>query len=137
MECEHPDGNIMGKCGICGDLVCGECLEEIFNTMICGNHQEMMDEGEWELVGLYAADHPMDERRYFLSEQGVTSIVVETDDDTIELYVPAPEKPDAFAALGGETDGLLECKGCQVQYTHEASACPICGVKEAAQTEGE
>ena len=137
MECEHLDGNIMGKCGICGDLVCGECFEEIFNTMVCGNHEDMMDEGDWELVGLYTADHPMEERRYFLNEQGVTSILVETDDDTIELYVLVAEKPDAFAALGGESDGLLECKGCQVQYAHEAGTCPVCGVGAAAQSENE
>jgi len=137
MECEHLDGNIMGKCAICGDLVCGECFEEIFNTMICSNHEDIMDEGEWELVGLYTSDHPMEETRYFLNEQGLTSIMVETDDDTIELYVPVVEKSDAFAVLGGEGDELLECKGCQVQYSREASACPICGVNETAQTESD
>lgn len=137
MECEHLDGNIMGKCAICGDLVCGECFEEIFNTMICSNHEELNDEGEWELVGLYTADHNIEESRYFLDEQGVTSILVETDDDTIELYVPSDEKPDAFAALGGENDDLLECQGCQVQYSREVGVCPICGVSAAAQTENE
>lgn len=137
MECEHSEGNIMGKCAICGDLVCGDCFEEIFNTMVCGNHEGMLDEGDWELVGLYTVDHPMEDRRYFLNEQGVTSLLVATDDDTIELYVPAAEKADAFAALGGETDGLLECTGCQVQYAQESGVCPVCGVGATASRENE
>jgi hypothetical protein len=128
-ECEHLDGDYMGKCAICGDMVCGECYQSIFNTMICSAHEELEDEGEWELLGLYTSQESLDERRYYLQEQGITSIVVESEEDTTELYVPADVKEDAFAALQGASEEVLQCDGCQVFFSKDSGTCPICGVR--------
>jgi len=137
MECEHLDGNIMGKCAICGDLVCGECFQSLFSVMICGSHEHLLDEGEWELVGFYTDQQALEERRYFLNEQEITSIVVETDDETLELHVPVEEKDDAFAALIGATDEVLHCDSCKVFYSPEIGTCPICGVHQSSTESSE
>ncbi len=128
-ECEHPDGDFVGKCAICGDMVCGECFQTIFNTVICSMHEELEDESEWELLGFYSSQASMEERRYFLQDQQVTSIVVESEDDVIELYVPIEEKGDAFEALQGAAEEVLQCNTCKVFYSQEVGACPICGVR--------
>ena len=132
-ECEHLDGDYMGKCAICGDMVCGECYQSIFNTMICSAHEELEDEGEWELLGLYTSQESLDERRYFMQEQGITSIVVESEEDTTELYVPVDVKEDAFVALEGASEEVLQCDGCQVFFSKDAGTCPICGVRYAEE----
>lgn len=129
-QCEHPDGSYMGKCAICDDMVCGECFQTIFNTMICGAHGDLEDEAVWELIGFYTSPGVMDERRYFLQEQSITSIVVETEDDMTEMYVPIEEKEDAFAALAGGSEDVFSCDACRVFYSKEVGACPICGVQQ-------
>lgn len=133
MECEHLDGNLMGKCAICGDMVCGECFQSIFNSVICSNHKELEDEGEWELMGFFTDSTAAEERRYFLSEQSLTSIVVEGDDDLIEFYVPVEEKEDAYNALLGPSEDVVNCENCQVLYSAEIEACPICGARNVDQ----
>jgi hypothetical protein len=86
--CEHEESSPIGKCAICGRTVCSECYREVFSAMICDLHQNLEDEAEWELVGYYADPSLLAERRYTLEDNGITSLVVETDDETIELYVP-------------------------------------------------
>ncbi len=129
-ECEHADGDFVGKCSICGDMVCGECFQTIFNTVICSMHEELEDESSWELIGFYTSQSVADERRYFLQDQQVTSIVVETEDDIMEMYVPTEEKDDAFDALQGAAETVLQCDSCKVFYSEEVGACPICGVRQ-------
>ena len=136
-ECEHLDGSYMGKCAICGDVVCGECFQTVFNAMICSAHEELEDEGTWELIGFYTSTAPVEERRYFLQDKNVTSLVVETEDDTIELYVPAEERDDAFAALAGPSEDQLQCNNCRVFFSPEVGTCPICGVRETGDQTGD
>lgn len=132
-ECEHLNGDYMGKCAICGDMVCGECYQSIFNTMICSAHENLVDEGEWELLGLYTTPEALVERRYFMQEQGITSIVVESEEDTTELYVPVDEKDDAYEVLQGTLEEVLQCDGCKVFFPRETGICPICGVQYAEE----
>ena len=129
-RCEHLDGAYMGKCAICDDMVCGECFQTLFNTVICGNHGDLEDESAWELIGFYNSTGAVEERRYFLQEQNITSIMVETDEDVVELYVPIEEKDDAFAALSGASEEILSCESCKVFYSQEMGTCPICGVRQ-------
>jgi hypothetical protein len=128
-ECEHPNGDFMGKCAICDNMVCGECFQTIFNTVICGEHEELEDESAWEMLGLYTSLTSLEERRQFLQDQGMTTIAVESEDDTAELYVPIDEKDDAFEALQGASDDELQCDNCKVFFSIESGACPICGVR--------
>jgi hypothetical protein len=128
-ECEHPNRDYMGKCAICEDVVCGECFQTIFNTVICEAHEQLEDESSWELLGYYASLASLEERRMFLQEQGVTSIAVESEEDTAELYVPIEEKDDAFAALQGASEDVLQCDSCKVFFSKETGTCPICGVQ--------
>lgn len=128
MECEHPDGDILGTCAICGDMVCGECYNAIFNVMICGNHGPLEDEGEWEVMIYHVSSDAMEESRFFLNDQGVTLLINEGDDDVLELHVPGEEKDDAWELLQGESDDLVGCESCQLLYAKEIGACPGCGV---------
>lgn len=128
-ECEHPNGDYMGKCAICGDMVCGECFQSIFNTMICGAHEQLEDDSAWEMLGFYTSLASLEERRTFLQEQGVTSIAVESEEDTAELYVPIEEKDDGFEALQGASEDVLQCDSCKVFFSKETGTCPICGVQ--------
>ena len=128
-ECEHPDGDFMGKCAICGDMVCGECVQTIFNTMICGAHEHLEEESSWELLGFYSSVAAVEEPRSLLQDQGVTSIAVESEEETAELYVPIEEKDDAFEALQGASEDVLQCDSCQVFFSKETETCPICGVR--------
>lgn len=128
-ECEHPDGDFMGKCAICGDMVCGECFQTIFNTMICGAHEHLEEESSWELLGFYSSVAAVEEPRSLLQDQGVTSIAVESEEETAELYVPIEEKDDAFEALQGASEDVLQCDSCQVFFSKETETCPICGVR--------
>lgn len=129
MECEHPQGDIIGTCAICGDLVCGECYTAVFGTMICGNHgTELVDEGAWEMVGFFSSEAPLDERRFFLNEQGITSLVNEGEDDMYELYVPDSEKEEAWEILRGASENSVECVQCRVFYSPDLETCPMCGL---------
>ena len=132
-ECEHADGDFVGKCSICGDMVCGECFQTIFNTVICSMHEELEDESSWELLGFYSSQAALEERRYFLQDKQVTSIVVESEDDIIEMYVPIEEKEDAFETLQGASEDILQCDTCRVFYSEEVGACPICGVRQVEE----
>ncbi|MDH3198151.1 MAG: hypothetical protein OEO21_07905 [Candidatus Krumholzibacteria bacterium] len=129
MECEHQDGDIMGSCAICGDTVCGECVQTVFDTMICSVHGDLEDEGAWELVGFYSGSVPIEERRFYLNEQGLTSLAVEADDDVTELYVPGEEKEDAYAVLSSASEDGLQCDDCRVYYSADLGSCPVCGVR--------
>jgi len=133
-KCEHEDGHYMGKCAICDDMVCQECFQTLFNSMICSEHEELEDEGSWELVGFYSTMPTAEEHRFFLTEQSLTSIAVESDEDVIELYVPSEEKEEAFAALGAPTETILRCDTDHVFYSIEIGACPICGVGQTEET---
>jgi hypothetical protein len=132
-ECEHLDGDYIGKCAICGDMVCGECFQTLFNTVICSAHEELEDESAWELLGLYNSPSDLEERRYFLQEQGITSIVVESEEDMTELYVPIEEKDDAYETLSGASEDILQCDNCKVLYSEEVGNCPICGVRHVEE----
>ena len=129
-KCEHLDGDFVGKCAICDDMVCGECMQTIFNTVICGAHEHLVDEPAWELLGFFTSRTSADEKRYFLQEQVVTSILVETEEDTIELYVPIEEKEEAYQALAGASEDVLHCANCRVFYSEDLETCPICGVRQ-------
>ncbi len=128
-ECEHLDGSIMGTCAICGETVCSECFRSIFNQIICSRHEALEDESAWELIGLYTSEASLEERRFFLEEQGITSIVVETEEDMLELYVPEDDKEDACAALLAASEETLFCPSCHIHFAPEMQVCPLCGVK--------
>jgi hypothetical protein len=129
--CEHTEGSPIGKCAICEKTVCSECYREVFNAMICDLHQELEDESNWALVGFYNDSDALAERRYILEDSGITSLFVEVDDEAIELYVPSEEKEDAFSSLEGSGVDIFGCRECQIQYTKELSACPLCGTAPA------
>jgi hypothetical protein len=123
----------MGQCAICGDMTCGECFQTIFNTVICGEHEELEDESSWELLGVFEDLSQSEETRSFLQDQGITSIAVESEDDTAELYVPIDEKDDAFEAAQGLSEDALQCDDCKVYFSKETGICPICGVRYAEE----
>ncbi len=135
--CEHVEGSPIGKCTICSRTVCSECYRDVFNSMICDLHAELEDEAEWELVGFYSETSAMAPRRYELEEHGITSLVAEPDEESIELYVPSVEKNDAFAALTAAADDTsVVCTECRIHYSSGLDACPICGGK-SRQTDGD
>ena len=129
LGCEHTEGSPIGKCAICDRTVCSDCYRDIFSAMICDMHEELEDEAEWELVGYYSSSAVLDQRRYTLEEHGVTSLVVESEEDSIELYVPIEEKDDAYVALTASAEEENYCEDCRVQYSADMTACPVCGVK--------
>lgn len=128
MSCEHPDGDIMGTCAICGGMVCGECARPVFNVTICDEHGSLEDEGSWELIGFYMSQAAVDTRKYILDEAGVPALVNEGDEEVNELYVPVEERDEAYAALSGNTEDSVECEQCRVFYSPEMGVCPVCGV---------
>jgi hypothetical protein len=101
----------------------------VFNQTICGDHEDLEDESAWEMVGFYPSEDPLAERRYYLEEQGIISIVVEADDGTMELYVPENDKDNAYETLVGNGDDYLSCQACQVEFAKEMEICPLCGGK--------
>jgi len=130
MKCDHSDGTMAGMCAICGDPVCSECYQSLFNVVICANHEALEDEGEWEVIIVYAeAGAPADSVRFFLDDQGVMSVAVETDDNTVQIFVPIEEKDEAWALLeGGEAgDDMARCDECKVHYARVLAECPVCG----------
>ncbi len=128
MSCEHPDGDIMGSCAICGGMVCGECARPVFNVTICNEHGALEDEGAWELIGFYTSQAAVDTRKYILDEAGVAALVNEGDEDVSELYVPVDERDEAYAALSGNSEDSVECETCRVFYSPEMGVCPVCGI---------
>jgi hypothetical protein len=129
--CEHLEGSPIGKCGICGKTVCSECYRTVFSETICDEHELLEEESAWELVGLYADSAKLDEKRFELEEQGIVSIIVEDDEDSVELYVPAEEKDDGYAVLRMSGDDTPVCTECKIQFATHTEACPICGKKTA------
>lgn len=128
--CEHVEGSPIGKCAICNRTVCSECYRDVFNTMICDLHADLEDEAEWALVGFYSEVSTMAARRFELEEHGITSLVAEPDEESIELYVPSAEKVDAFEALTAAADNTsVVCAECRIQHSAALDACPVCGGK--------
>lgn len=131
MRCDHSDGTHVGTCAICGEPVCSECFQNLFNAtvMICANHEGLEDEGEWELLALYAAVEGAEALRFVLDDNGITSVMVENEEGGVEVYVPIEEKDDAWAALdGGEAgDDMIRCDEDRLYFSREIGECPICG----------
>jgi hypothetical protein len=129
MKCDHSDGSHVGSCAVCGDPVCTECFQALFNVVICANHEALEDEGEWELLALYNTTEGSESLRFYLDDHGVTSLVVENEEGTMEVYVPIEEKDDAFASLeGGEAgEDMMKCEEDKLYFSREIGECPICG----------
>lgn len=127
--CDHVDGSPMGVCAICGKTVCSECYRTVFNEMICDEHEALEDESAWELVGIFSDAGVVAERRYQLEENGISSIAGESDEDVIELYVPAEERDEGFAVLQSTGDEGSVCEECRIQFSADQEACPLCGGK--------
>jgi len=128
--CEHEEGSPMGSCAICGEMICSECFRTVFNQNICGGHEELEEESSWELVGFYTSEASLKERRFYLEEQDLTSISVETDEESIELYVPESQRVEAYEALVSSGEETFFCGSCLVQYASELRVCPMCGVRQ-------
>lgn len=129
-RCEHPDENYVGKCAICGDMVCGDCFQTLFTGMICDEHGDLEDESAWELVGFYTSQHVLEERRYALEENSLASIAVETEDDIIELWVPGDQKEESIETMMVPSDETMRCPACSIFYSKDMGACPVCGIRE-------
>lgn len=127
--CEHADGSPIGKCAVCDRTVCSECYRDLFGTMICDQHADLEDESAWELIGMYTDASAATEQRFVLDDAGITSLVVDQGDEAIELYAPAEERDDAFAALSGTGDECFVCDDCQIQFSRAFGECPVCGEK--------
>ena len=129
MKCDHSDGSHVGSCAVCGEPVCSECFQTLFNVVICANHEGLEDEGEWELLALYNTTEGSDSLRFYLDDHGVTSLVVENEDSLMEVYVPIEEKDDAWASLeGGEAgEDMVKCNEDRLYFAREIGECPICG----------
>ena len=126
-ECEHLDGDFVGKCAICGDMVCGECFQTLFNTVICAAHEHLEDESAWELVGFYTDRAAVAQTRFDLEDKEIASIIVEGDEETVELYIPLEEREHADEVLMSSPDDAVFCEDCRIQYSPEMGACPVCG----------
>ena len=129
MKCDHSDGTHVGSCAVCGEPVCTECFQTIFNVNICANHEGLEDEGEWELIALYMSTDGSDGLRFHLDDHGVQSLAVENEDGIMEVYVPIEEKDEAWASLeGGEAgDEMMKCEEDRLYFAREIGECPICG----------
>ena len=121
---------------MCGKTVCSECYRTVFNDMICDEHEALEDESAWELVAIYTDPAMVADKRYQLEENGISSISVQGEEDAVELYVPAEEKDEGFAVLQTAGDDVGICKHCQIQYSTELEACPLCGGRHTG-SEGE
>ena len=119
----------MGMCAICGKTVCSECYRTVFNETICDEHLALEDESGWELVGMFADPAVVADRRYRLEENGIASLSVQSDEDVIELYVPAEEKVEGFAVLQATAEEGGLCYECRIQYPADHDVCPLCGGK--------
>ncbi len=119
----------MGMCAICGKSVCSECYRTVFNETICDEHTTLEDESAWELVGMFADPSVVADRRYRLEENGISSLSVQSDEDVIELYVPAEERVEGFAVLQASAEEGGLCYECRIQYPADHDVCPLCGGK--------
>jgi RNA polymerase subunit RPABC4/transcription elongation factor Spt4 len=129
--CDHVDGSPMGVCAVCGKTVCSECYRTVFNDMICDEHESLEDESAWELIAIYTDPSVVADRRFLLEENGISSITVQSDEDAVELYVPAEDKEEGFAVLHSSGDDVGICSHCQIQYSAELDSCPLCGGRHA------
>jgi len=127
--CDHSEGSVMGKCAICGNIVCSECYRSVYNQMICGEHESLEEESAWEVIGFYSDSDKVAQARSALDERDVTSLIVEADADTIELYVPPEEKDDGWEALCSVDGDYLACRECRVHFSSDVGICPMCGSK--------
>jgi hypothetical protein len=100
MKCDHSDGTHVGTCAVCGDPVCSECFQSLFNVVICSNHEGLEDESDWELIALYSSSDGSDNLRFFLDDQGLASVAVENEEGTMEVYVPIEQKDCVGLARG-------------------------------------
>jgi RNA polymerase subunit RPABC4/transcription elongation factor Spt4 len=125
--CDHVDGSPMGVCAICGKTVCSECYRTVFNEMICDEHEALEDESAWELVGIYTDASAIADKRYQLEENGISSIVGQSEDEMAELYVPAEERDEGFAVLHASGDEGVVCNECRIEFSADMDACPLCG----------
>jgi RNA polymerase subunit RPABC4/transcription elongation factor Spt4 len=133
--CDHLDGSPMGVCAVCGKTVCSECYRTVFNDMICDEHEALEDESAWELIAIYTDPAMVADRRFQLEENGISSITVQSEEDAVELYVPAEDKEEGFAVLQSSGDDVGICSQCQIQYSAELDACPLCGGKHTGKEE--
>jgi len=106
-----------------------DCYNEVFGAMICDLHSELEDDSEWELVGFFRDATFLSQRRYVLEENGITSLVVDHEEEAVELYVPNEEKDDAFATLLASAEDELPCGECKILFTKGMENCPVCGSK--------
>jgi RNA polymerase subunit RPABC4/transcription elongation factor Spt4 len=114
-------------------MVCSECYRTVYNQMICSAHEALEEESSWEVIGFYSDADSAAAVRFELIEQGLTSLAVEADADTIELYVPPDEKDDAWEIVCNLTGDFESCTPCRVHYSSDIGICPICGVKPKSQ----
>ncbi len=129
--CDHIDGSPMGMCAVCGKTVCSECYRTVFNEMICDEHEALEEDSAWALVGIYADAAVVTEKRFHLEENGISSIAVQNEEDAVELYVPTEEKDEGFAVVQSSGDEGGACVECQIQYSIDLEACPLCGGKHS------
>ena len=127
--CEHTEASPIGKCAICDRTVCSECYNDLFGMMICDLHSALEEESEWELVGFFSDAGFMAQRRYVLEEHGITSLVVDNEEEAVELYVSNEEKDDAFAVLSASAEDEHSCSECKIQFGKDMENCPVCGAK--------
>ena len=129
MKCDHSDGTHVGSCAVCGDPVCTECAQPLFNVNICSNHEALEDESDWELIALYMTTDGSDTLRFFMDDHGVASVAVENEEGVREVYVPIEEKDEAWAALEGGDAGeeRVKCEEDRLYFAREVGECPICG----------
>ena len=120
-ECEHLEGSPIGKCAICGTVVCDECFRQVHSQIICDAHQSIEDESAWELIGSYAEAGILEERRFLLRDQDIPALEVEPDADTYELYVPTDEKDTAWETLTDDPGGTLHCSECKIEYSADCN----------------
>lgn len=134
--CDHVDGSPMGVCAICGKTVCSECYRTVFNEMICDEHEALEDESAWELVGIYTDASAVADKRYQLEENGISSIVGQSEDEMAELYVPAEERDEGFAVLHAAGVEGVVCNECRIEFSADMDACPLCGGRREGHDAG-
>jgi hypothetical protein len=125
--CDHLEGSPIGKCAVCGKTVCSDCYSTLFNEMICDEHDGLEEESAWEVIGFFSDESIVADKRFLLEDNGINSLAVESDDDVIELYVPAEGKDAAFVVLQTSIDEARSCEECLVQFSSNIDACPVCG----------
>jgi len=125
--CEHTEASPIGKCAICDRTVCVDCYNDVFGAMICDQHPGLEDDSEWALFGIFTDAAVVARRRYDLEDSGITVLVVDSDDENVEVYVPIDEKDDAFATLTLSAEEENSCPECQILFALDIESCPVCG----------